>query len=470
MQFHKLFLAIPVFITLVFTSCRTTLAPEKPAESYQQYTFEPKPSLINLPVEMKVSELETLINKQLTGLIYDDNSLDNNGGDNLMVKAWIKDKIRLNFDKGQFIYTVPLKLWIKAGWKVEQFGITLSDYREMNAEIALSFHTAVSVNKDWSVTTKTVSDGYEWISKPVLKLGPIDLPITYIADLIIKYNIGTISSAIDEGMKSSLDLKTNARLAWMDIQKPMLLDKEYGLWLRVVPKSISAVPLSGSKGIIRHISSIEAVTECFTGKQPPYKINSTLPDLVAAPKLDENFLVNVTSYIPYFYIDSLSKALLVNTSYTVGKRKITINSVKVYPGEGKFIVETEVSGSINGRLFFSGVPAYRVSDSSIVVKELEFHLKTRNVLLKSASWLANGGIERLIQKKMTYPIGQNLRETYDLMQKSLQHYDIAEGFYLKGKLGKMEVQQPVLTRESIIASVSFDGKVFISLENNPEKK
>jgi len=439
--------------------------PDKPVESYQQFKYEPKPSLINLPIEMKVPELETFLNKQLTGLIYDDNSLDNNGGDNLMVKAWKKDNIKLTFDKGQFIYNVPLKLWIKAGWKVEQFGISLSDYREVNAEIALDFHTSVSVNKDWSVTTKTVSDGYKWLSKPVLKLGPIDLPITFIADLIIKYNIETISSAIDEGMKTSLDLKTNAQKAWVEIQKPMLLNEQYKLWLRVTPKAISAVPVSGNKDVIRHISSIQAVTECFTGKQPPYKINTVLPDLTPATKLNDNFLINVTSYIPYDYIDSLSKALLINTSYKFGNKSITITGVNVYGGEDKLIVETEVTGSLNGKLYFSGKPVYRVSDSNIVVSNLEFHLKTRNILLKSASWLANGGIERIIEKKMTYPIGSNLRETYDLIQQNIKHYEIAEGFYLSGQLARMDVQQPVLTRESIIEPLAFEGKVVVGLQN-----
>lgn len=446
-------------------SCKSTFIPEKPAESYQPFNYQPKPSLINLPVEMKVPELETFLNKQLTGLIYDDNSLDNNGGDNMMVKAWKKDNIKLSFDKGQFVYNVPLKLWIKAGWKVEQFGISLSDYREVNAEIALDFHTSVSVNKDWTITTKTVSDGYKWLSKPVLKIGPIDLPITFIADLIIKYNMETISSAIDDGMKASLDLRTNAQQAWTDIQKPMLLDPTYGLWLRVIPKTISASPITGGKGIIRHTSSIQAVTECFTGKQPPYTVNSTLPDLVPASKLSDDFVINVTSYIYYPYIDSISKAQLLNTSYKFGNKNITITGVKVYGGDDKMIVETDVTGSLTGKLYFAGKPAYRSSDSCIVMNDLEFHMKTRNLLLESASWLANGGIERILEKKMVYPAGASLRETYDLIQKNLKHYDIAEGFFLSGNLTKMEVLQPVLTQDSIVAPVSLQGKLMIGLEN-----
>jgi len=451
-------------VILIFQSCSTMLPTEKPAEKYIPFNYEPVPSTITLPVEMKVTALETLINRRLTGLIYEDNSLDNNGGDNIMVKAWKKDNITLGFENGQFIYRVPLKLWIKAGWKIEQFGMSLSDYRELNAEIALKFHSSVVVNKDWSVTTVTTSDGYEWLSKPTLKIGPVDLPITFIADMIIKYNTQTINSAIDAGLQQSLDLKSNARQAWIEMQKPMLLSEEYGLWLRISPKTVSAMPISGSNGIINHTTSIQAITECFTGKQPPSRINPVLPELVTVTKLNDDFLANVVSYIRYEYLDSITRRMLTNTSYTFGKRTITITGVSVYGNESKMIIATDVTGSIKGKLYFSGLPSYRVSDSSIILRDLQFSIQTRNLLVKSASWLANSGIDKMIGKKMAYPVGAEVRETYDMMVQSLNRYEIGEGFYLTGSLTGLEVQQPVLAPGGIIAPVSIKGKLSVKLE------
>ena len=459
----KLFLFFSILI--VFASCKSTSLPtEKPAEKYTPFSYEPVPSTISLPVEMKVSSLEAMINRQFTGLVYADTSFDNNGGDNIMVKAWKKENIKLGFENGQFIYRVPLKLWIKAGWKINQFGISLSDYRELNAEIALKFRSSVVVNKDWSITTITTSDGYDWITKPTLKIGPVDIPITFIADMIIKYNTKTINSAIDAGLEQSMDLKANAKAAWIEMQKPMLLSEEYGLWLRVSPKSISALPLTGGKGIIKHTSSIQAVTECFTGKQPPSRINTILPDLVTVNKLGDEFLANVVSYIGYGYLDSITRLMLVNTSYDYGKKKITITGVSVYGNETKMIIAADVTGSINGKLYFAGLPEYRASDSAIILKDLQFSIQTKNVLLKSASWLANSGIEKAISRKMSYPIGADVRETYDMMVQSLNKYQIGEGFYLTGTLSGMDVQQPVLAPAGIIAPVSIKGKLAVKLD------
>ena len=460
----KLFIPLSVFVIFQSCSSSTKLATEKPAENYVAFNYEPVPSTISLPVEMKVTALEALLNRQLTGLLYADTSLDNNGGDNIMVKAWKKDNIKIGFENGQFIYRVPLKLWIKAGWKISQFGISLSDYRELNAEIALKFRSSVVVNKDWSVTTVTTSDGYDWITKPTLKIGPVDLPITFIADMIIKYNTKTINSAIDAGLTQSLDLKTTAKEAWVEVQKPMLLSEEYGLWLRISPKSVSAMPVTGGKGIIKHTSSIQGVAEIFTGKQPPSKINNVLPELTTATKLSDEFLANVVSYISYDYLDSITRLMLVNTSYTYEKKKITITGISVYGNESRMIIATDVTGSINGKLYFSGLPMYRTSDSSIILKDLQFSVQTKNVLLKSASWLANSGIEKMIGKNMSYPIGAEIRATYDMMVESLKKYEIGEGFIMTGTLSGIEVQQPVLAPTGIIAPVSIKGKLSVKLE------
>ena len=463
---RTILLFIPIIaLILVFNSCSSSkLATEKPVEKYSVFNYDPVPSSISLPVEMKVASLEALLNRQLTGLIYEDNSLDNNGGDNIMVKAWKKENIKLGFENGQFSYRVPLKLWIKAGWKIDQFGISLSDYRELNAEIALKFHSSVTINKDWSISTLTVSDGYEWLNAPTLKIGPVSLPITFIADMIIKYNTETINKAIDDGLKQSLDLKTTAKQAWTELQNPMLLSEEYGLWLRVSPKAVSVSPFTGGKGVIKQTTSIHAVTECFTGKKPASNINPVLPGLTISNKANDEFLVNVTSYIGYGYIDSITRRMLINTSYTFGNKKVTVTGISIYGNESKMIIATDVVGSINGKLYFSGMPMYRSSDSCIILKDLQFSVQTKNVLLKSAAWLANSGIEKTISKSMSYPIGAELRETYTMMAETLKKYDFGEGFYLSGTLGSIEVQQPALVPAGIVAPVSIKGKLTVKLD------
>lgn len=461
MKNMKLFLVSVITLFVLLTGCRTALMPEKPEEKYSKIEIKPQISTINMQFDMTVRSLESLLNRQLTGVIYKDSILDD---DNLLITAWKKENIKLGFENGIFNYRVPLKLYIKAGWKFERFGISLSDYKEMNAEIALNFKTSVAINKDWSITTITSSQGYEWLSKPVLKLGPVDIPITMIADLIVANNMETINSSIDEGLQSSLDLKANAQEAWVTMQEPMLLDEEYQLWMRLIPKSISAMPISGGKGIIRQTSAIQTVAECFVGPKPSFSINYNLPEITPLKKAADNFELNITSYIPFSYVDSATKAQLAGTSYTFGKRELKINSVDVYGSEKNLIIETNVSGSLNGKLYFEGIPVYRESDSSIVFQDLQFNIKTKNLLVKAAGWIANSGIEKVLAKKMFYPIGSDLRSTFQLLSDNLKYYALGEGFYIKGTLQQLNIGQIILTHDAVLVPVILQGNSMVGLE------
>ena len=70
----------------------------------------------------------------------------------------------------------------------------------------------------------------------------------------------------------------------------------------------------------------------------------------------------------------------------------------------------------------------------------------------------------MIGKNLFYPIGPDVRETFDMMVESLKKYDLGEGFYITGSLSGIEVQQPVLAPAGIIAPVSIKGKLSVRLD------
>ncbi|MEI6749395.1 MAG: DUF4403 family protein [Bacteroidales bacterium] len=464
MKKHQFFQAGLFFLLILALGACKTIEPTRPPETYLTPDYKPQISTICLPLEIDITAVETMLNKQLSGLIYEDNSLDNNGGDNLMVKAWKKDNIKIAFANDQLSYRVPLKLWIKAGWKIEKFGMSISDYRELNAEIALKFRTKITLNPDWSIGTKTESDGYEWISSPVLKIGPVDVPITFIADLILQYNLKTVSAAVDKGFKESLDLRPYAKQAWTDVQAPVNLSPEYRLWLTVQPTDVQAMPLMGKNGKIRQVAAIQSLVMCSIGKQPEIKVNPKLPDLRIVNTLSENTIVNMVADIPYVFIDSISQKNLLHKTFTEGKRSITINNISVYGNDNEMILQTEVTGSLTGKLYFKGKPVFNKADSSIRISNFDFEVRTKNVMVKSAGWILKGGIKSAIEKKCVYPVAKQISETQEAIQQSIAHYRLANGFFLTGKVDNFEVQQLYLTPGSIKAAVSLHGKVRIENE------
>ncbi|MCX6271071.1 MAG: DUF4403 family protein [Bacteroidetes bacterium] len=446
---------------VVLSSC-ATIKPERPVEAYENKKPELRPSFINIPIDANVSDIEKMLNNQLKGLIYEDNSLDDNGGDNLMVKAWKKEDIKLSLTDNVLSYRVPLKLWIKAGWKVGKFGLELSDYREMNAEIALKFKTAITLNANWSITTNTTSDGYEWLSTPVIKIGPVDLPITFIANLILKANQKTINKNIDQGISDNLDIKQYLKEIWDTLQKPVKVNDEYNVWLKVTPRELYSSQLSGKAGRLHYVVGVKSITEAFIGNPPVTSPVKSIPDLKIGNPIGEGFLVNLVADITFEKANELARKFLQGQTFTQGKYHLLINTIDLYGSEGKMVIHLNVSGSLKGDLYFTGLPKYAADDNSIRVESLDYELKTKNALVKTGSWLFHSTLVNMIQKNLVFPLGDQLNSAKALLQESIKEFPLTEGVVLRGSVSDLTIGDIQLTQESILVNVVLKGKVIVT--------
>ena len=61
-------------------------------------------SKLNIPVNLKLAVLETIINSQLTGLLYEDK--DFKDGDRMKVKVYKRNPIRLNGKENEIRYKI----------------------------------------------------------------------------------------------------------------------------------------------------------------------------------------------------------------------------------------------------------------------------------------------------------------------------------------------------------------------------
>jgi len=462
--FHKACLFIVGIGFSLTQGCKSPgIATQAPSENYINIEYKPKPSAISIPVEIDVKSVETLLNKELNGLIYEDNSLTNNNNDNLLLKVWKRDNFKIDMEGDQLSYRIPLKIWAKAGFKFEKLGISISDYRDFNIEIALKFRTKVTLNKDWTLTTKTLSDGYDWISQPTVNIAGYNMPIKFVADAILRANQSKISDEVDDAIKTKIDIKSLISTPWKMVQKPFKLSDDYKMWLKITPTEVFSQPLLSKNNKIKNIIGFKTTTETFIGSEPPYKINNTPPEITILNKVDDGFEINVLSDIPISEANTLARKYLIGKTFDNGNKKITINEMRLYGGDGKIIVETDVTGSLNGKLYFTGVPYYDASDSTIRVKDFNFEMHTKNALLRSANWLMHASFVNMIVKRLEFPLNSNIRDAKKMIQHSLANYDMGMGTTLKGNLDDIKVDGVLLTRESIKASIVFKGKLNIQI-------
>lgn len=236
------FLASVGYLTtggLLSCKSREMEKPKVPKENYLysdvQIQNEKHLSIVNLPLEVPISELEKQINAQLNGLIYEDTSYDDFDQDNLKAKVWKLSPIKVQALDSTFMFEVPLKVWVSAGYKVSPMGITLSGYKDTEFSLRIRFLSKMSVTPDWRMTTHTTVDSYDWISEPVIKVAGISIPIKSMISRMMNRNFQKITQAIDQEVSTAIELKKYVTQAWELARRPVLLSEEYNTWLVLVP-------------------------------------------------------------------------------------------------------------------------------------------------------------------------------------------------------------------------------------------
>jgi hypothetical protein len=464
--FRLLFLFL---IVNCFVSCHS-IRPVAPPHVSEIPELNLKPSSINVPVVIDMKDLEAKINKEFNGLVYENNNLEGNqlstgNYQRIMVKAWKKDDFSIALIGNRISYRLPLKLWVKADFKFEKFGITLSDDREFDGDIALKFNTVFTIRKDWTLITKTSFDGYEWLSSPTLDIAGLKIPITYIADIFLRASKNMITRRIDDTIKTGISIRKHVEDAWYMLQKPIKINDQHNIWLKIYPSSVSAIPVNGVNNKIYLSAAINSVNKLIIGKEPVDSLTTSLPDLNIVNKLEPLFEINLNTEIPFSKINELAQKELTDKEFTQGNNKIIIKDINAYGSKDRFIVELNVDGSINGKIYLRGKPEYNSLTKSIEVKDLDFDLKTRNALVKTASWILHGTFINMIAPKLRYSIALQLELSKSMLQKYLTNNNSIKGMILNGEINKIDIDRIFVSEDAVLITVYLKGSLSVNVNN-----
>lgn len=446
---------VPVAVLFLLASCKT-LQVEKPAESYLPANLQPALSELPLQIEIDVKQLENALNSKMTGLLFQQDKLNNQ---DLSIKVWKAQNFSFTAKNNVIEYRVPLKVWSRFAWTVEKFGFAVGDHYEANGSIVLNFATTVDIDKNWKLVAKTVSKGYQWIETPKINVMGITVPVKLIADYALKESQQMVTDQIDQTLGQMVELKKYAGMAWSEMQKPVLLSRENNLWLRVTPKDVLLSPFETKGQKLAVTLSLQALIESYLGAKPDAAKPVALPAFKMSKQQPGEFNLNVAADATFEKISELARQQLLNKTFTEGKRSITITGLSVFGSGGKAVFVADVTGSLKGRIYFTGNMVYNQEKVALEVQNPEFDIKTKDALVKSANWLLNGLIIKKITPYLTYPVKEELDKLKVEANKSLANYKVYEGVMLNGKLNTLNVTGLDLVPGAVRINVNLRGNL-----------
>ncbi|CAN5391514.1 DUF4403 family protein [soil metagenome] len=436
-----------------------------PQEEYFETAQVKQVSTINIPVEIPVSELEKQINKQVQGLIYEDDGSGRSGRENVNFKIWKRENISVVADDDLFHIKVPLKAWAKADLKFDKLGLNLSESKDTEFALDLNFTTRLSVNTDYQIISETAGNGYEWIKKPVLKLGPLEVSLGSFAGPIIENTQKEISQLLDQQIKDKINIKKHVELAWNNIQKPYLLSKEHNAWLKLIPVEILMTPLHGDSQQINATIGIKGYTQSYINQRPTDTIASVMPPLQLVDSINDDFAINFTGEISHARANEILTQKFINKNFKFknGKREVTITDLDLYGSGENLIIKADLTGSIDGTIYLSGIPHYDETTRSLVVHNLDYDLDTKNALAKTANWLLKSRMVKNFEEALQIPLGNQMDQARSIIEQNIDHKTLAKGIILNGSLDELTPSAVYMTSDAIVALIKATGKAEVKI-------
>jgi hypothetical protein len=122
-----------------------------------------------------------------------------------------------------------------------------------------------------------------------------------------------------------------------------------------------------------------------------------------------------------------------------------------------------MSKRIKGIVYFEGVPVYNAQKQIISIKNFDLNIQTRDVLLKSASWLANSALfKKSIESKLEFSIAKELQDAKKIANEAVNK-NYTKTLQLNGTINQIEPADIFVTPQSIRVNIKATGKIGVRL-------
>ena len=455
------FFALPtlLFFSVLLSSCSTTkrieaLKPEPGNTTdvvYQQST-----SFISLPVTIAVADVETQINKILTGLIYEDKNIED---DDIAMKVWKTAPIKFTEQKGKLQSVVPIK--VTASVRYGALGVY--DTREFNLDAVVTFNSKVGLT-NWQMKTDTSIASLEWNESPSVTIAGKHVAITYLINPAIKLFKNKIEDQLDKAISQSVNFKPQVLDALEKVATPFLTSPEYETWFKLTPVELYVTDAVLSKKQITMAMGLKCTMETMVGQQPKVTFKKENVALKSVATMPDKVTATVAAVSTY---ESASKVItknFVGQEFGEGSKKVKVEKVDLWSKDSKMVVALDLTGSINGTIYLTGYPNYNAVTKEIYFDQMDYVLNTKSVLMRTANWLAEGIILKKIQENCRYSIKQNLEDGKKSMLPYLTNYSPMPGIFVNGTLDDFVFDKVELTNNAIIAFIKGSGKIDLKVD------
>jgi len=278
---------------------------------------------------------------------------------------------------------------------------------------AINLHLAVDIEISNTLKLKAKSElvTHEWLEKPRLEIGALNIPIETLVNLVLNHHESIITAKIDNELLRFSDLNQVLQGGLKDArQKIGELDlKGNRINLDIDELLLSEPKFENGKinlsGIVRPDIAINDVAEIRSSLVPFRWMTDE------DKKLENKVLIPII-----FDYDFLEKELrTVLQGMEVGGKHFDVRSIHIRGGE-QLHIKMVIDDPIKAEVFIKGTPIYNEIEGELILNNIDVKVNPGNFIYKLTAPLVN----RFVESKMEdfFPVSVN-DQLSDLVSKNI---------------------------------------------------
>ena len=234
----------------------------------------------------------------------------------------------------------------------------------------------------------------------------------------------------------------------------------YG-YIRINPSAINIGTINYNRDTIYLTAGFACFPE-VTSDSNNHVITNFLPPLTMAP-LNGGFVINTNAAYDYIFIDSLLTRLVKDKPFQIEGRTVIINRIMV-KGLDQNMVELrfDFSGSKSGTVYLTGTPVLDTKNQVISIPDLDYSLRSRDLVLNLGKAFFNRRIISMIREKAVIKIGDLYRQNKATLDSAFNRR-FAQNIYTTGSSREIKLTGLVVKKDNLLFQVRVAGFMDITV-------
>jgi hypothetical protein len=452
-----------------FVSCSKKIIPDKPSLTKTDFRIDSLPeSEINIPIQVSLNPIYGLAEKTVDTVFTSPNWPD----------GWVQDGCATRY---KYTFRRSL-LQMKASGSLLTLGFTgfykiigstrvcvngavLSPwtpacrcgYDEGERRVNISFQNSVVITRDLKAKLLIKRSEPQAIDKCTVCFWGQDVTADVMKGL--KEQLDEAKNEMEKNF-GSYDLRPKFQQIWDQLNKVYDL---YGLgWLQINPTKIRINNLFAKNDSLNIYLGLAA--KPFISFEKPHQY------LTIAPNLSDfsnrtGFNIFLDALLNYDSLSNIVSLQLKDKRFDLASNKyMIIKNCSLYGMDNEnLIIKVNFEGSEKGLFYLTGKPSYDPATKMVELKDLDFDIKSKNMLIKTAEWLFSKRIINDLKKYTKFDLSTYINSAITTINQQLNK-EWANGIQSNGKMEEIKIVNIYPLREHLVVRSNCNGHLSLKID------